>query len=246
MTENQIQAFSSRLDRFLNENLRKILKKLEAGKAIGKEAAAILGGLMSSLEEAGLTQELEAISRLYGKQLKHIREYYESLTGRSNVLSDADIQLAEQVMKFDTSAVENRVRILTDDLAGTLMSQAITGVTPDVDDLVGSFSSGTIANIKSELNTATAGFSRSMTQKKAADLGFELFLYLGPDDQVTRPFCRTKVNKIFDRQQIAAWNNGTDLPADIYCGGYNCRHDLRPISQERAKELIDSGRARRG
>lgn len=201
---------------------------------------------MSSLEDAGLRDRLSDINEIYGNRLDAIGEYYKSLTGRSRVFSDADAAITEALITFDTSRVANKVALYTDDLSRTLMNQIVTGEQPTVGELVSQFGEATAANIQTELNTAVAGFSRSITQKKAKDLGFDLFIYLGPDDDVTRPFCEARVNKIWDTQQIATWDNGTNLPAAQYGGGYNCRHDLRPLSEERAKQLIESGQAERG
>jgi hypothetical protein len=45
------------------------------------------------------------------------------------------------------------------------------------------------------------------------------------------------VDEIYTEAQIAKMDNGTDLPVAVYCGGYNCRHHWRPVSDELAKEL---------
>lgn len=245
-TDEQIEIFISRLDGFLQKNLRRLLKDLKAGDRAARETAQVLGGLQTALKELGLEDELRQLTNIYGSQLRHIGEYYADQTGKADVFSDADYATAEALINFDTSLVANKVYALTDDLGAVIFTQVVTGQTPDVDSLIDSFGSSTVANIKTEINTSTAGFSRAITQKKADDLGFDLFIYLGPDDGITRPFCEARVNKIYDKGQIAGWNNGTDLPAGIYLGGYNCRHDLRPISPERAQRLIDSGEAQRG
>jgi hypothetical protein len=247
LTDAQIEAFVARLDKFLAGNLRKILDDLREGKTQRAiEAAKVLGSLRSSLDELGLQDQLRKIDKIYGTQLRSIDEYFSNITSSPHILSDADRTVAAQLIKFDASKVANKVYALTDDLSATIMRQVVTGQKPDVDSLVDDLGERTVAQITTELNTATSAFSRSVTQAKAKELGFDLFIYLGPDDSITRPFCRKRVNKIFTKAQIAGWDNETDLPADIYGGGYNCRHDIRPISEERAEELIKSGQAERG
>lgn len=245
-TDEQIEKFISRLDLFLQKNLRKILGDLEKGAPTAREAAQVLGGLQSALKGAGLDAELADIAKVYGVQLKHINDFYAKETGKGDVLADADYEVAEALITFDTSLVANKVSVLTDDLGSVLFTQIVTGASPKVGDLVEEFGTQTAANIRTEINTSAAGFSRTMTQKKAEDLGFDLFIYLGPDDSLTRDFCDERVNKIFTREQVNSWPDQQGLPANIYLGGYNCRHDLRPISAARAEELIRRGEAKRG
>ncbi len=61
------------------------------------------------------------------------------------------------------------------------------------------------------------------------------FLYVGPDDDVTRPFCREHVGHVLTRAEIDDLDNG-QLP-DVFLtgGGYNCRHSWIELSK--ASEL---------
>lgn len=51
------------------------------------------------------------------------------------------------------------------------------------------------------------------------------YIYVGPLDDLTRPFCRERVGRIFTVAEIRNMDNG-QLP-DVFLtrGGYNCRHD---------------------
>ena len=62
-----------------------------------------------------------------------------------------------------------------------------------------------------------------------------LYLYLGPDDGKTRPFCEEHVNRVYSLDALKAMDNGTDLPVEIFAGGYSCRHALSPIDEESAR-----------
>lgn len=236
-TDAQIEAFINRLDKFLSENLKRILRGLEKGKPSAERAAQALGGLQSSLVEAGLGAELRQLERIYGTQLKSINNYLGDISGKDHVLNEVDYGVTEQLIKFDTAVIANKVFALTDDLSSTIMRQVIAGETPDLAELTETATPRTISNIKTELNTSTIAFSRAITQKKANDLGLTHYLYVGPNDKITRPFCKARVGKVFTWEEIKKWDNGQGLPATIYCGGYNCRHDLRPITEERARAL---------
>ena len=78
----------------------------------------------------------------------------------------------------------------------------------------------------------------------ADKLGLNYAIYSGTLMKDSRPFCVARVNKVFSRPQIAAWENlqfagkpktGYDPFTD--CGGHNCRHHLSWISDEIAERL---------
>lgn len=50
------------------------------------------------------------------------------------------------------------------------------------------------------------------------------YIYVGPLDGVTRPFCRERVGKIYSLAEIRAMDNGQLPDVFITGGGYNCRH----------------------
>lgn len=62
----------------------------------------------------------------------------------------------------------------------------------------------------------------------AADL---VFLYVGPVDRKTRPFCRALVGKAVSPARMRALDNGQQLPAADFCGGYGCRHSWAPMER---------------
>lgn len=64
--------------------------------------------------------------------------------------------------------------------------------------------------------------------------------YGGPVDSITRPFCRdhhTRLSgQVYTRQGLDRLSNpGQPSPVSVYLGGYNCRHNLQPMTRERAK-----------
>src|SRR5262249_41168603 len=94
-----------------------------------------------------------------------------------------------------------------------------------------------LANLRTELVTTRMAYSRVVHMEKAKRAGITKFLYVGPDDDITRPFCHEHVDQVFTAEEIARMDNGQDLPVEIYCGGFNCRHHWRPVSDELAEEL---------
>lgn len=237
-SEAEIASFAESLDSFLRKNLKRTLKKLAGNKeGTALEAAKLLGGLKTSLEEAGLQEQLSGLNDVYGNELDRITALLERGLGKRVTYSEFDVDSLETLISFDIDKVSSTVGEYVDDVRSTLMKQVILGESIDVDSLVDGKSDEIKARIDTELNTAVAGFSRAINQKKAADAGANKFLYEGPDDGRTRPFCAERVGKIFTLDEIKSWDNDQGLPAEIYLGGWNCRHRLLAMSDELASEL---------
>lgn len=70
---------------------------------------------------------------------------------------------------------------------------------------------------------------------KSIDASERLYLYTGPNDDRTRPFCKARVGKAFTEKQLGRMDNKAGLPVIDSAGGYRCRHSLLPISRSYAK-----------
>lgn len=92
--------------------------------------------------------------------------------------------------------------------------------------------------------TQIAAYNNLLTFKIAEESGIETFLYSGPLNPTTRPFCRAHVGKIFTKEQILKMDNGQGLPVMETCGGYNCRHQWVATEQEKpeSKKILRIGK----
>ena len=67
---------------------------------------------------------------------------------------------------------------------------------------------------------------------------FNWFTYSGDIIKTTRPFCRDHLNGVYNREDIARFQQedwagkNWDVPFEISRGGYNCRHQLMWIPEE--------------
>lgn len=62
------------------------------------------------------------------------------------------------------------------------------------------------------------------------------YLFLGPDDRITRPFCDVCNGYAFTAAQRSGLDNGQGLSVKRFCGGYNCRHTWVVITRAYAEE----------
>ena len=107
--------------------------------------------------------------------------------------------------------------------------------------------------IKQTTNDAVMTFNSEYIQTIAEDLDVEHYLYSGTVISDSRPFCVSRAGRYFTTDEVKAWPNlkgwqgrmaGTNSSTIfIYRGGYNCRHQLWPVSKEQYDAAKEKGRA---
>jgi len=117
-----------------------------------------------------------------------------------------------------------------------------------------------LANVKTVASTALsvsdAGYSAAIN----AQAGFEWYRYTGGAIDTTRPFCEVRNGKYFHKKEIQAWGRGdnaggvggigkdgtwagqiegtTESTIFAFRGGWNCRHQLIPVSISRVPQDV--------
>ncbi len=84
--------------------------------------------------------------------------------------------------------------------------------------------------LQTEVRTKIAQFGRSVNMIAADAVGMDQYLYTGPRDGITRPFCNALINKVVSKEQMDKLNNGQGLSVQSSGGGYNCRHSWSPVT----------------
>jgi hypothetical protein len=107
--------------------------------------------------------------------------------------------------------------------------------------------------IKQTTNDAVMTFNSEYIQTIAEDLDVEYYVYQGTLIADSRPFCTARAGRYFTTDEVKAWPNlkgwqgrmsGTNSSTIfIYRGGYNCRHQLWPVSKEQYEQAQEKGRA---
>jgi hypothetical protein len=107
--------------------------------------------------------------------------------------------------------------------------------------------------IKQTTNDAVMTFNSEYIQTIAEDLDVEHYYYQGTLIADSRPFCVARAGRYFTTDEVKAWPNlkgwqgrmaGTNSSTIfIYRGGYNCRHQLWPVSKEQYDAAKEKGRA---
>lgn len=89
------------------------------------------------------------------------------------------------------------------------------------------------------LSDALFDYSRAYQQAMTADLKLEWYSYNGGVMDKTRPFCEERVGNFYHQKEVEKWAEEdwkgkragtTESSIFVFCGGYNCRHSLIPVS----------------
>ena len=106
--------------------------------------------------------------------------------------------------------------------------------------------------IKQTTNDSVMTFNAEYIQTIAEDLDVEHYYYQGTLIADSRPFCVSRAGRYFTTDEVKAWPNlkgwqgrmsGTNSSTIfIYRGGYNCRHQLWPVSKEQYEDAKEKGR----
>ena len=148
------------------------------------------------------------------------------ISGDINLISST-IQRASASV-FDDSVIPSLSKSIKD----AVNTVAVIGSTKaPLDALAQSFQRATSANT-TQARLKISEFGRSVQAINADQAGIDLFMYVGPKDGITRPFCRKLVGKVLSKSQINKLNNGQGAgPVLTSGGGYNCRHSWSPVSK---------------
>jgi len=125
----------------------------------------------------------------------------------------------------DLDLLFEELGISPDEVSGELLSiiqQELTEVGHSLDD-------ATAAEIKTLANTALLNAYRAENVIAAAGTDPDAWVYLGPNDDAIRPFCKELVNKYVTPDGITKLDNGTGMDPIVSGGGYNCRHVWAPL-----------------
>lgn len=247
-----VKLFVSNLNRFLEKHIPRIAKLKD--NATAQEAAAVLGGLQSGLVEAGLPSVVRKIQSSYREELSSLANRFDLVVNPTaaaegliteTTLADFSSASVKALINNDIKRVTKLLSPYVDDISSTLLRTVISGDKPDITTLLDGTTETLESQLETELNTMLSSFSQTVSNERAKELGLELFVYIGPEDKITRDFCEAVLTEkdppIYTREEIDALNDHPDHDSDLdvftYRGGYNCRHRWVAISEEKAKEL---------
>jgi hypothetical protein len=123
-----------------------------------------------------------------------------------------------------------------DDLLRTVWRSILDGVVGlrPIKDLVKDIARATDLSLRQArtiYDTGISTYARQVDLLLSSGKPDERYVYVGPLDSLTRPFCRTWIGKVLERQEVEKLDNGQMPNPLITAGGYNCRHSWRRVSK---------------
>lgn len=225
-----------RLEAALERDLLRILLSLDTvpgeDSLVRRQAqtsAAVLAQVRSRLEAEGEAvrsvtgqRAIEAVGAVLGAPPSTL-----SVTVREEMDAIVNGQTGDVVATFKAAIPEMRDAV----------SRGITssGSLADVVEEVRARLKTTYLRASAAVDAAIMAAGRRAVMGAAREVEAELdlvYVYVGPRDAKNRPFCAAWVGKAVT--DPARLDNGQGLPADDYCGGYNCRHSWAPTPLETA------------
>ncbi len=229
------ESFARELARVLDETngrTRSIIRTLEAsdGRLVASQAALgravrLRVELEAVLESAGYGALVNAalsdpLDRLTATALRGRR-----IINQAATLTPLDLDILqtwETVHRADLLGVGQRhVEGLWRTVVGGMLSNRDTdGLVDEVGNLV----DVTLPQARTLYDTAVSSHVRQVHQLGIRPSDSDRFIYQGPNDTETRPFCAGLVNEVMTRAEVDDLDNG-QLPNSLLSGGgYNCRH----------------------
>lgn len=224
------------------KNLREILKMKKdiADTIVNNEAyQSQVKELLSGFSELAALTDVY-ISSILDQPYKRKALYNAILEANVEITKDA--LLGAGIRENFGNAIQE---VLKNNIAGTtkradlrkVLSQFIEG-TPDQLPFLERY-------IKQTTNDSVMVFNAEYMQTISDDLDFQHYRYQGTKIAESRPFCVARAGKVFTKEEVQKWGSqewdgrmkGTNASTIfVYRGGYNCRHQLYPISEARYRK----------
>ena len=236
-SKKEIDAFLKQLKRFLDTALEEVVGEMLDGN---NDPALALGGLLDAIKKKGLRKELAELTTIYKGELKAVQQQYKDV-GINSTYRAINTDTLNALIKFKVQDIENKSLGVIGELRPKILEQVIMGQAIDLTPLKAIVEARLFNQIKTELRTATLTFNRTVTVSRAKELGFEKWVYIGPDDDVTRPFCQDLLSRdppIYTTDEIDQMDNDQGLDVHTSGGGYNCRHRWGAVSDELEAKLL--------
>lgn len=241
--DSDLSRFENDLARIFDSSIDELVRGLDVGNVSATEAAQQIGRLTEIMQSQGFSDLLSSVEELYAEELFEIRQA-QANEPAGVTLSGLDADIVNQLIDFDIGIFQSQRFQFEDQVKAQVMRSVLLGQDIDPELIKEQVSRRAQNNIKTEVRTGLQSFQRTITVRKGIELDGPnaRFLYIGPDDKVTRDFCRSvlrgdvlgdsRANPIYTAEEIQRMNNEQGLPVLAAGGGFNCRHRWRLVTDD--------------
>ncbi len=214
----------------LNRQIRRLVRTLSSsdGRLIADRAAlgralALRVQLTAALEASGFIDLVDTAFELDDLAAATLRgnsvaaEAARLTPIDPNVVTALQDLRAAEMLRFGEQSTEAIWRSILDGVIGSRNADDLTDELAEIYEV-------TRRQARTLHDTAVSTYSRQVRQLGLPGEPDDRFVYLGPNDAKTRPFCAGLVGEVRTREQISELSNGQIPNSLLTGGGYNCRH----------------------
>lgn len=222
--DREVEGFVAGLRLLMQRKILEELSSLPRDRTIRQSRVIrLLGGLESLVLTDEVMEHIQGLEDIFDLQYSLMEQWY-SVANDDQDMADKRLPNMGVFVNSREQNVTIMARAYANEVRQGLADSVITGERISDFELADVPATRIFKTLDTDLKTATATYSRMV----AMNQGLRFVLYAGPRDARNRPFCAERVNKIFPIEAVYTWDNGQGIPANLYCGGYGCRHVLIP------------------
>lgn len=194
-------------------------------RELGDQIARMLGDAAAGAQD-DFRQTAAGLAQMVGADLEE--------QGLSPQLTDISVGVIDALTGHGVDDIAAVAREAAPELRDVLRQALTTGQDPEAAlNALAERLDVTAAKATNLVDTALVAVDRGIVVAQATAQGVEWFLFDGPIDSLTRPYCAARVGKRFTLAMLDAEPNPTGPnPPSIYCGGWRCRHRLVALMPE--------------
>ena len=179
------------------------------------------GGLGLAMDE--FIEQQDAIRLAAEKAMKAVQPDF----GFNQISSQLDtIQATAAQGVFDDVILPDFKRSINESLKDLLVDVPVNIVMSNLEQRLKRSEGRQLTEVKTQISQ----YGRGITAVAAEAADMNLYLYTGPMDGITRPFCKELIDLVVSKSQMRRLNNSQGLSVLTSGGGYNCRHSWSPVT----------------
>lgn len=207
---------------------------------------ANLNFMVQSIEQLNRQLRESGYDRLIGDYLTGVDDVIRQVKATLEITGIERAFLAKDfdIIKIIQQGIDQKFAVIGERAVADIVDQLMQGVLSNASfkDMVGLLSDSIVGTdvrgglltryTKTYAHDAIMGLDRSLNLAAGNNIEAEQYLYMGPADKATRPFCIDRVGKMFTVKEINGMDNGMGLDVWLNGGGWNCRHSWVPVAAE--------------
>lgn len=235
------------------EFVRRRLSALQTEDGVVADTTENAARVEAMLTELSAAINANGYQRVIDAQLAALQQLQADIIEQSDRLglsTTVQRRTARLIETLRTNA-SDEIRRLANELIGRLsgLIGASVGI-EEKDELIDAafkYVDTTDHYVRTVSTTNLMAFNSLIRVAQAQDGGVQYFLYQGPKDDLTRPWCSHFVDRLVTakilRDNQDRWGRGRQpKPVLAYRGGWNCRHRLVPVvDEDEIEEMIANG-----